>query len=301
MQPVEGHSWSAFRSSRTDELPELLRAMARGHNDAGCLDARIDAFVHVGEACQATDRDDDQTGVVGECSWNVESSRSESGQCELARKTERHERNGRLRQADPACRRAHQRQQRDDRDRDEGVEGRAGPTDHQGRAADVSGTQRHRDEQQSGQCRGGSGNRDPELRPLLDQVTVPARCTAGSSTDDERYPMRRAIPVAAARPVSPARGRGWRSLLGNEELDREANRSLRLDEVLDIGRDGLRLSRVDDDVGHRRRLGHEAQTALIDSQPAPRPAGHPVGSAQCGRHGVFVPRRRGSHDDEVGG
>ena len=69
------------------------------HGDAGCLDARIDALVHVGETCQATDRDGDETGVVGECSWNVESSRSESGQRELARKTERHERNGRLGQA----------------------------------------------------------------------------------------------------------------------------------------------------------------------------------------------------------
>ena len=241
-----------------------------------------------------------QTGVVGECSWNVESSRSESGECELARKTERHERNGRLRQADPACRRAHQRQQRDDRDRDEGVEGRAGSTDHQGRAADVSGTQRHRDEQQSGQCRGGSGNRDPELRPLLDQVTVPARCTAGSSADDERHPMRRAYGRGGTSGIAGPRSRleitaGERGTRPRSEPVLAARRSAR-------HREGWpAVVSVDDDVGHRRRLGHEAQTALIDSQPAPRPAGHPVGSAQCGRRGVFVPRRRGSHDDEVGG
>ena len=49
------------------------------------------------------------------------------------------------------------------------------------------------------------------------------------------------------------------------------------------------------------RLGHKAQTAPIDSQTTPRSARHPVGSAQCGRHGVFVPRRRRSNDDEVGG
>ncbi len=52
------------------------------------------------------------------------------------------------------------------------------------------------------------------------------------------------------------------------------------------------------DVGHRRRLGHQAQTAPIDSQPAPCPAGDPVRVGERGRHGVVVhvavvARRRG--------
>ena len=103
------------------------------------------------------------------------------------------------------------------------------------------------------------------------------------------------------RPRSPVRRRSWRSLLGNEELDREANRSLRLDEVLDIRRDALRLTHVDDDVGHGCRLSHKAHTAPIDSQTTPRSARDPVSSAQCVRHGVFIPRRRRSNDHEVGG
>ena len=58
---------------------------------------------------------------------------------------------------------------------------------------------------------------------------------------------------------TPVRRRSWRSLLGNEELDREANRSLRLDEVLDIRRDALRLTHVDD--ARRSRVSFEPRSA----------------------------------------
>jgi hypothetical protein len=91
------------------------------------------------------------------------------------------------------------------------------------------------------------------------------------------------------------------SPLRGEELDCEADRSLRLDEVLDVRRDALRMMRVDDDIDHGCRLSHEAETTLIDAQTAPHSARHPVSSAQRVRHGVLIPLRRRPNDDKVSG
>src|SRR5689334_4186940 len=88
---------------------------------------------------------------------------------------------------------------------------------------------------------------------------------------------------------SATRAPGLILTLGNQEVDGEADRSLRLDEVLDI----------DDDIGDWRRLGDEAQPALIDPQTAPCPARHSVRTTQRGRHGVLVPRRGRADDDEL--
>jgi hypothetical protein len=107
--------------------------------------------------------------------------------------------------------------------------------------------------------------------------------------------------ATAARPGSPERRPSSRSLLASEELDREPDRPIGLDEVFDVRRDALRPTHLDQHVGDGCRLSHEAQTALIDSQSTPRSACHPVGSAQGVRHGVFIPRHRRSNDLQVGG
>ena len=98
-----------------------------------------------------------------------------------------------------------------------------------------------------------------------------------------------------------APGRSLRSMRWDQELDCEADWTSRLDEVLDIRRDALRLTRLDDDVGHGCRLSDEAQTAVFDVETAPRPAGHTVSSAQRVRHGVLIEGGRRSNDHEVAG
>jgi hypothetical protein len=89
-----------------------------------------------------------------------------------------------------------------------------------------------------------------------------------------------------------------RSPRWGEEVDAEADRSERLDDVLDVRWDALRVSHLHDDVDRRCRLGDEAQTALIDSESTPRAARHAVSSAQRVRHGVLVPGRRRPDDHE---
>ena len=102
------------------------------------------------------------------------------------------------------------------------------------------------------------------------------------------------------RDLTPERRRSSRSLLASKELDREAHRPIGLDEVLNVRRDALRPTHLDQHVGDWRRLSHEAQTALIDSQSTPHSACH-QGSPQSVRHGVFIPRHRRSNDLQVGG
>lgn len=90
-------------------------------------------------------------------------------------------------------------------------------------------------------------------------------------------------------------------MLASEKLDREANRSLGLDEVLDVRRDALRPANLDEHVGHGCRLGDEAQMAPVDSQTAPCSTCHSVTSAQGVRHRMFIPRCGRSNDLQIGG
>ncbi len=80
------------------------------------------------------------------------------------------------------------------------------------------------------------------------------------------------------------------SLPWSEELDGEADRTVRLDEVLDVRRDALRLTRLHDDVGQGCRLGDEAQTALIDSQTTPGSTRHPTSASAERPRGQSEPR-----------
>src|SRR3954452_16731042 len=82
------------------------------------------------------------------------------------------------------------------------------------------------------------------------------------------------------RPQPPERTRRFGSLLAGEELDRKANWAIWLDEVVDVGRDPLRIAGLDHDVGHRVRLGDEVEPSPTDPQSPPRSAGQSVGSAQ---------------------
>ncbi len=95
------------------------------------------------------------------------------------------------------------------------------------------------------------------------------------------------------------RARSSRAGLTTEELDEEPNRPHQFDVMLDLGRDGVRGVRPDDDRERGACLHSESQPAVLDRQPAPHSARHAMGAAKGRGNGVLVPDFAGSHDAET--
>lgn len=118
----------------------------------------------------------------------------------------------------------------------------------------------------------------------------------GAVQDDSAL---RAYQGRPARGVAPLLWRGVaprsRSVHG-QEIDREADRSERLDVVINPRRDALLIALPQIDLQYRLAGQGEPEMPLLDADPAPGPRPHTVAPAQPGRHGVLVPHRTGPHN-----
>jgi len=84
-----------------------------------------------------------------------------------------------------------------------------------------------------------------------------------------------------------------------EELNRKAGRAKRKYFVFHIGRDGLDLSRTQDNVDLRLGRSSKAQPTITNHNPSPRATGHPVCPKKPRWHGVLSPLGSGSHHPET--